>query len=88
MRSPPAAAQTVGLEEIVVTARKREERLQDTPISITAFTAPQLESRPESNVGERVNFAPNVSYTIGGANGGSASQLFIRGIGQVDFAVG
>lgn len=88
VESPPAAAQVVGLEEIVVTARKREERLQDTPISITAFTAQQLELRPEGNVGELVEFAPNVSYTIGGANGGSASQLFIRGIGQVDFAIG
>ncbi|MCC7410074.1 MAG: TonB-dependent receptor [Gammaproteobacteria bacterium] len=85
---PAATADTGTIEEIVVTARKREERLQDTPISITAFTARDLELRPESNIGELVNFAPNVSYTIGGANGGSASQIFIRGIGQVDFAIG
>ncbi len=83
---PAAAAEMLG--EVVVSARKREERLQDTPISITAFTAAELDLRSESNTGELVNFAPNVSYTIGGANGGSASQLFIRGIGQADFAIG
>ena len=33
------------LEEIVVTARKREERLQDTPVAISAFTAQELEYR-------------------------------------------
>lgn len=82
------AAGIDAIEEVVVTARKREERLQETPISITAFTAEELALRPESNIGELANFAPNVSYTIGGANGGSASQLFIRGIGQVDFAIG
>ena len=38
-----AAAQTAGLEEIVVTARKREESIQDVPLSITAFTGEELE---------------------------------------------
>lgn len=82
------AVESGAIEEVVVTARKRAERLQETPISITAFTAAELMLRPESNIGELANFAPNVSYTLGGANGGSALQLFIRGIGQVDFAIG
>ena len=38
-----AQAQTLALEEIVVTARKREESLQDIPVSVTAFTAEQME---------------------------------------------
>ncbi|MCC7410281.1 MAG: TonB-dependent receptor, partial [Gammaproteobacteria bacterium] len=83
----PAAAAS-GVEEVIVTARKREERLQDTPVSITAFTAADIERRAESNIGELAGFVPNLSYTIGGANGGSAAQLMIRGIGQIDFAIG
>ena len=38
-------AAAVGLEEIVVTARKREERLQETPISITAMSGEALAAR-------------------------------------------
>lgn len=38
-----AQAQSLALEEIVVTARKREESLQDIPLSVTAFTADQIE---------------------------------------------
>ena len=37
--SQPAIAQTVALEEIVVTARKRDESLMDTPITLSAFSA-------------------------------------------------
>ncbi len=43
MASPPAAAQQVALEEIVVTARKRAESLQDIPLSITAFSSEMIE---------------------------------------------
>ena len=41
--APSASAQTAALEEIVVTARKREESIQDVPLSITAFTGEELE---------------------------------------------
>ena len=40
---PTASAQVAALEEIVVTARKREESIQDVPLSITAFTGEELE---------------------------------------------
>ena len=41
--STPASAQEMTLEEIVVTARKRQESLQDIPVSVTAFTAEQID---------------------------------------------
>jgi len=41
----PTAAAASGLEEIVVTARRREERLQTVPIAITAFTQTDLEQK-------------------------------------------
>ncbi len=75
------------LEEVLVTAQKREERLQDTPISMTVFTAAQIE-RPElDDLTDIGRFTPNVVFDQGTGNTGSSnnSQFFIRGVGQVDF---
>jgi iron complex outermembrane receptor protein len=80
---------SVGLEEIVVTAQKREESLQDTPISITAFTASGMEKLGVTNIQELGAFTPNVTFDftspISGAS--NAASIFIRGIGQSDFAL-
>ena len=80
----PASAQ---VEEIIVTARKREEPLQKTPVSITAFTQEQLEKPGLNDVGDVSRFAPNVIIDRGAGNTGGTfnSQVFIRGVGQVDF---
>lgn len=76
-----------GLGEIVVTARKRAENLQDTPISITALGAEEIESRGASDVTKVAGFAPNVTFEgpapLSGSS--SASLVFIRGVGQTDF---
>ena len=55
-----AAAQTLALEEIVVTARKRDENLQDVPLAITAFSSEELRNRGVSNLFEAVDFVPNL----------------------------
>ncbi len=55
-----AAAQTLALEEIVVTARKRDENLQDVPLAITAFSSEELRNRGVSNLFEAVDFIPNL----------------------------
>ncbi len=85
-----------GIEEIIVTARKREESLQDTPISIQAFTAEGLEVRGIDNLSEIGTYTPNMTFdkaaTIGGSN--NAAIVYIRGIGQdaaiptIDLGVG
>lgn len=75
------------LEEVVVTAQKREERLQETPISMTVFTAANID-RPElDDLTDIGRFTPNVIFDQGTGNTGSSnnSQFFIRGVGQVDF---
>ncbi len=82
--SSGAVAQTAGasavLEEIVVTARRREESLQDVPISIIAFTAEDLEVRGIDNI-ERLNvLVPNVSINGGAIFGVTGSEILIRGI--------
>ena len=81
------SATNVGLEEIVVTARKRSENLQDTPISISAFSARDLEARGYADVGALQDAAPNLSITTSSPISGSANSasVFIRGIGQIDF---
>ncbi len=77
------------IEEIVVTAQKREENLQDTPIAITAFTEEALEARMISDISKLADFTPNVIFDttapISGLSNGAA--VFIRGIGQLDFAM-
>ncbi len=77
------------LEEIIVTAQKREESLQDTPIAITAFTAAALADKGVNDISEIALFTPNLVFDttspIGGVSSGAA--VFIRGIGNTDFSL-
>jgi iron complex outermembrane receptor protein len=77
------------LEEVTVTARRREESLQDTPISITAFTGEALERQQIERLNGIASATPNLIFdsgaTFSGAN--SSASVFIRGIGQVDFSL-
>lgn len=66
--------------EIVVTARRREESLQDVPISVSALGAAELKLRNIGNVSDLNAFVPNVSIRGGGTSGGSEGQFVIRGI--------
>ncbi|MEE4659124.1 MAG: TonB-dependent receptor [Halieaceae bacterium] len=71
------AAQDALLEEIVVTARKREESLQDVPISVTAFTAAQIEDAGIERPQDFIRLTPNVTI-VDTANVGD-TQVTIRG---------
>ena len=79
------AAEAGGLEEVVVTAQFREQRLQDTPIAITAVNAEMLEARGQTSIAQVAAQAPNVSLRPQPQNGGSGLIAFIRGVGQTDF---
>ncbi len=85
--SPAAHAQSV-VEELVVTAQKRSENVQDVPIAISAFTANALQERAVGNVAQLSNLAPNVTLDGGTPFSGSPSVLsaYVRGIGSDDFA--
>ncbi len=76
-------------DEILVTARRREENLQTIPISIAAFTAEALEARSMRDLRDVGDFAPNVDFSISNGLGGATSEatVFIRGIGQLDTAL-
>ena len=71
----------------MVTARWRPQRLQDTPVSITAFTADDLKSRNLTNLSQIAAFTPNLVFDpgVGDTGGSTNAQVYIRGIGQGDF---
>jgi iron complex outermembrane recepter protein len=77
-------ASETGLSEIVVTARKREEKLQDVPVSVTALTADTLEKSHITNVTELGSQVPNVNIS-NFANFQFNVAAVIRGIGTLDF---
>ncbi|MEE9552624.1 MAG: TonB-dependent receptor, partial [Gammaproteobacteria bacterium] len=84
----PLAVNATELEEIIVTAQKRSEYVQDVPIAVTTFTAESIEQRGLTNVSQLGDFTPNVEMDSTSPFAGSSSILspYIRGIGQNDFA--
>ena len=72
-----------GIEEITVTARKREENLQRTPISVTAFGSDDLRNMTATRIDDVSRMVPNLNIEQGSTSS-SNSRVFIRGIGQWD----
>jgi iron complex outermembrane receptor protein len=68
-----------------VTAQFREQRLQDTPLAITAVNSEMLEARSQTNIAEITAQAPNVTLKPQGAAFGPSLAASIRGVGQYDF---
>ena len=80
----PAAATD---EEIVVTARRREESLQDVPIAVTAYSGEQLERQGSLDITDIGDTTPNV--TLEPSRGTNTTlTAFIRGVGQQDPVAG
>ena len=83
-----AAPDDAALEEVIVTAQKRAENIQDVPIAISAFSAEALQARGATNVADISAFTPNVQIDRSSPFAGSSTILsaYVRGIGQNDFA--
>lgn len=87
----PASEPVVGLdknerqriEEIVVTARKREELLSDTPISVTALSETALRESNVTRLNEITELVPNLQFDEA-AGTSTTARVFIRGIGIND----
>jgi len=79
--SAPAAqpASSLQLEEVVVTANKRTERLQDVPVSVTALTSAVLERGNVRELGDLVKLSPGLQIQYGSQPGNFA--IIMRGIG-------
>lgn len=72
-----------GIEEIIVRTRKRDESLQDVPVSVTAFPEEAIERLAPSTLRDFDGLAPNVFIGMNTA-GPSASAIYIRGQGYAD----
>lgn len=79
-----SASSSGGLEEIVVTARKREESMQDVPASISALSAGELERRFDSDVRDFADSSPNIVIDDTQQGPGGVAAVYIRGIGVAD----
>ncbi|WP_439485853.1 TonB-dependent receptor [Blastomonas fulva] len=87
----PALAQdaaqedTGGIAEIVVTAQKVAENVQDVPISITAITADRLEATGVTSLEGLTQLVPSVTFRKGTTSANSA--IVMRGVGTITFSV-
>lgn len=70
------------LEEVVVTARKRVENLQEIPLSVIAFSAEELEKQNINNILDMAIKMPNVNIGGSGGLGNSNADFNIRGLGN------
>ena len=73
-----------GLEEIVVTAQKREQNINDVGVAVTAFSGEQMESLGIESSTDLIAFTPGVS--LAGDIGGQRAIFNIRGVVQNDYA--
>ncbi len=74
----PEASTGSGVDEIVVTAQKREQNLQDVPIAISALSPAYLEKRQITSVADLSGLAPNLKVDTAGGNR-TSSIIAIRG---------
>lgn len=78
--APRGIAQGATLEEVVVTARKRAETLEDAPVSVRAFTAEEIESAGIESPRDFISLTPNVTL-VETQNAGTAF-INVRGVSQ------
>jgi len=73
------------LEEVVVTARKREESAQSVPIPISALNGDRLEARNITEIQDITKLTPNLNFSAQGINS-TVTNVFLRGIGQSNWS--
>ena len=82
-----SVVETVSLPDVTVTARKREESLQETPISITVFSRETLEEANMRDLRDIGKYTPGMTFTSYGMGSAENGSIFLRGIGQADHMV-
>ncbi|MCA0357668.1 MAG: TonB-dependent receptor [Proteobacteria bacterium] len=79
----PAADNSVSVDEVTVTARRREENLKDVPVAVSAFSAEKLERSGGTDITVLSQTTPNI--TVQTARGSNSTLIsYIRGVGQQD----
>ena len=79
----PADASGGALQEVIVTAEKRTENLQDVPVSITALSTERLEQLNVQSFNDYVKYLPSVAYESGGPG---FAKIYMRGVASGDNA--
>jgi iron complex outermembrane recepter protein len=83
-QTPPSSQGDTGvLAEVIVTAQRRQENLQDVPISVTAFSGEDLEKTNVRGAAEYLAQTPNVAYTEDKQSGARGITVAIRGINDL-----
>jgi outer membrane receptor protein involved in Fe transport len=81
---PAADTDTATLEEVVVTAQKRTENLQDVPISIEVLDSAKIEQLNIAGLDDYVKYSPSVAYSRAEGQGGNGqpgtSHIYMRGV--------
>ena len=78
-----SAAEDVAVEEVTVTARRREESLKDVPVAVTAVSGERLEATGAVDITTLQQSTPNLTVQV--ARGSNSTLIsFIRGVGQQD----
>ena len=75
-----------GLEEIIVTARRRAETVQSIPVSVQAISAEQIQQRDLTSLEKIAAATPQ--FSIGRSSNGAGAQLTLRGIGSSATSIG
>lgn len=86
----PRASPGEAIEEVVVSARRREESIQVVPVAVSSFSAAELESARIDVVAQLAEVVPNMTFHTGAPIGGSTStgSLYIRGVGSNEVSMG
>src|SRR5882724_8572169 len=71
---------TTGISEVVVTAQRREQSIQDVPITVQAITGEQLKQLNVVSFNDLLKYTPNVTFS---GNGPGTGNIFVRGLGAV-----
>lgn len=74
------------IEEILVTAERSQSKLQETPISISVFSAENIQASRIDNALDLALYTPGL--VMGNSSGTSTPEIYIRGVGTNDFSIG
>jgi iron complex outermembrane recepter protein len=78
--APADEEATTGISEVVVTAQRRSESIQDVPITVQAITGEQLKQLGVQSFNDLMKYTPNVTFS---GNGPGTGNIFLRGLGAV-----
>ena len=83
-----ALAEAAASGEIIVTAQRREQRLQDAPVAVTALNARALDQQNVLTTRDLMQVVPSLQVSTSANAGGGAATFFLRGMGQLQSANG